>query len=405
MDLLYIPKKLKVGFQNRDDTFDGKLSYIIYYDEKGNVRKETSWKGWIEEKLPVLELDNDTVTGLSLNKSIQRDNYHFGSGRNMIRVYDPRGFEYEITTDNLIGIINYNDLVKGELQGEYVYAWTNSGHLVLLPKNSEQYKAATQHTTNRNTKVSARDFTAGQVYETKSGERAVYLGRMQYTETSAYDPLSFTNKGKQHVFKNLTTGEFKNFSPAALGTVSSTMEKADLEETIDEFKLSIKSKDFTVFTVRPLEEKDFERFKKIKNRDDVYFAKLLPNNTDLHVVSLYGVHMRKEYQSDKFLPTISVRSRSLTNDTSKTQTTRSYGHSFNREAGFREGSRCAAMDQNNHYCYRNSNTERFSFANQKEADQYVEDTLVPMVYEEWKANGFGVLQVMNNATNTTEDIL
>lgn len=31
---LYIPKKIKVGFQNRSDTFDSKLSFVIYCDEK-----------------------------------------------------------------------------------------------------------------------------------------------------------------------------------------------------------------------------------------------------------------------------------------------------------------------------------------------------------------------------------
>ncbi len=38
MNTVLIPKKCKAGFQKRDDTFSGKLSYIIYYDEK-NVQQ------------------------------------------------------------------------------------------------------------------------------------------------------------------------------------------------------------------------------------------------------------------------------------------------------------------------------------------------------------------------------
>ena len=38
-DKLYIPKKIKVGFQEREDTFNGLLSYIIYWDDKGVLRK------------------------------------------------------------------------------------------------------------------------------------------------------------------------------------------------------------------------------------------------------------------------------------------------------------------------------------------------------------------------------
>ena len=34
---IFIPKKINVGYQNRSDTYTGKLAYVIYYDEKGSV--------------------------------------------------------------------------------------------------------------------------------------------------------------------------------------------------------------------------------------------------------------------------------------------------------------------------------------------------------------------------------
>lgn len=37
---LYIPQKIHVGFQKRDDTFTGKLAYVIYEDENGMLRKK-----------------------------------------------------------------------------------------------------------------------------------------------------------------------------------------------------------------------------------------------------------------------------------------------------------------------------------------------------------------------------
>ena len=37
---LFIPEKMKVGFQNRDGTYNGKLAYIIYFYKKGVLRKE-----------------------------------------------------------------------------------------------------------------------------------------------------------------------------------------------------------------------------------------------------------------------------------------------------------------------------------------------------------------------------
>lgn len=42
-DKLYIPKKLNVGYNERQETYTGKLAYVIYWDDKGVLRKETSW--------------------------------------------------------------------------------------------------------------------------------------------------------------------------------------------------------------------------------------------------------------------------------------------------------------------------------------------------------------------------
>ena len=36
----FIPEKIKVGYNSRNDTYTKKLAYIIYYDNKGVLRKE-----------------------------------------------------------------------------------------------------------------------------------------------------------------------------------------------------------------------------------------------------------------------------------------------------------------------------------------------------------------------------
>ncbi len=46
MSTIYLPKTIKVGYQERGGTYSGKLAYVIYIDEKGKVRKETSWESW-----------------------------------------------------------------------------------------------------------------------------------------------------------------------------------------------------------------------------------------------------------------------------------------------------------------------------------------------------------------------
>lgn len=66
--IIFIPEQLMVGFQNRKDTFTGKLAYVIYYDEKGKLRKEHSWQNWRDRNIDPQEFVNEPTTGFVLNK-------------------------------------------------------------------------------------------------------------------------------------------------------------------------------------------------------------------------------------------------------------------------------------------------------------------------------------------------
>ena len=41
-DKLLIPEKIKIGYQNRKDTYTEKLAYVIYYDTKGSIERSPS---------------------------------------------------------------------------------------------------------------------------------------------------------------------------------------------------------------------------------------------------------------------------------------------------------------------------------------------------------------------------
>jgi hypothetical protein len=143
---VFVAPKIKIGFQNRTDTFIGKLAYVIYYDEKGKLRKEKSWQSWRDKSIEPQDFDNVPTDGFTINKDIKRySGEWFSSTRTMIRVHDPRGFEFEITTENLIGILMHTDCLRRGLIGSFVYAWVGP-ELVLLPTNSEEYKNAVKYT-------------------------------------------------------------------------------------------------------------------------------------------------------------------------------------------------------------------------------------------------------------------
>ena len=121
---IFVPKRINVGFQERSSTYTGKLAYVIYYDEKGTLRKEKSWNGWRNKEIPNEEFDNVPTEGFVLNKHVGGYASGWEHRNSYCRVYDPRNFEFEISIENLLYILECCDSIKGKgLQGEFVYAW------------------------------------------------------------------------------------------------------------------------------------------------------------------------------------------------------------------------------------------------------------------------------------------
>lgn len=182
---LYIPNTLRVGYQERSGTYTQKLAYVVYYDDKNKLRKETSWKNWIQHDLG--DIENTPMEGFVLNKGVggQRYSYGWNARNEYIRVYDPRGWEFEISVANLLFILQETSSIQGKgLEGEFVYSWDGK-ELVLLPTCSQEYKQSTEYTKLQAKKVSARDLQVGCAYLTKKQEELIYLGRFDFTEINA----------------------------------------------------------------------------------------------------------------------------------------------------------------------------------------------------------------------------
>lgn len=179
---LIIPDRINVGFQKRDDTYTKKLAYVIYFDKKGVLRKETSWQGWRDKKIPNVEFPNEPTEGFVLNKGVggARQSYGWNARNEYIRVYDPRDFEFEISVANLLFILRECDCMKGKgLEGKFVYAW-DKNNLILLPVNSQDYQSSKQYTELQSKRVSTKDLVPGQTYITKKQQVLVYLGKLDW---------------------------------------------------------------------------------------------------------------------------------------------------------------------------------------------------------------------------------
>jgi hypothetical protein len=177
---LFIPDRLNVGFVKRDDTYTGKLAYVIYWDKKGALRKEKSWQSWRDKKIAPKEFDNVPTDGFVLNKKVggYKSEWNFRDAH--IRVYDPRDFEFEISVANLLFILREADCSRGKgLEGRFVYAWDRD-ELVLLPVDSDEYKKSKAFTDLQGLAVKGKELLPGATYLTKKQEELVFVGRYDY---------------------------------------------------------------------------------------------------------------------------------------------------------------------------------------------------------------------------------
>jgi hypothetical protein len=207
-DQLFIPSRVKVGYNKRDDTYTGKLGYVIYFDANGKLRKESSWEKWRQKNLGQDEYDNVPTEGFVLNKDVggKRHSYSDWHGRmEKVRVFDPRNFEFEISIPNVLFILTNCTSTKGKgLEGQFVYAWAGT-ELILLPIDCEEYRQSQKFSAGLAGKVSTKELVPGCTYLSKRQNELVYLGKFGWSSraTYAYEKrgLSFELK-TGHVFYN-----------------------------------------------------------------------------------------------------------------------------------------------------------------------------------------------------------
>lgn len=199
---MYIPKevKVKIRYEQRWDHVAQKyvitnesepgphLGYATYVDEKGKLRKETSWNGWGNKHLG--DFANGPKRGFKLEKAISRSRDWFGSGRTMFRMIHPDNFIFEISANNLNEIILSCNLNKGEIDDECVLAWDGL-NLALIPCSTDEYLEHSKTTKKiENGTLKSKDLIIGNAYQDRNAKYiGHYVGRFYSlsTEFIEYD--------------------------------------------------------------------------------------------------------------------------------------------------------------------------------------------------------------------------
>lgn len=303
---LYIPEKIKVGFQKRDDTLDSKLGFIIYYDKDGKLKNEKRWNTWRNESIKPLTLENKPFKNANLHKGIEYAGTSFSDGKSTLRIYDNRGFEYEISFDNFVAISLNNEISKGEIIGEFVYAFAGT-KLILLPVNSEEYKKALQSTKNKDTDIKEDDLIPGSVYYLKKTsymkgiETCIYIGK--YNFNHSISTLNFPANGKEeHIFYK--DNGFEIIDVKNIGQLKHSLEESELKTYTEKYIGSVIEKKIEkiYFSHINFNDKEIHNFIKNGEINSFFFGsqdKNCFNNIGVVLEPIY--QHRNEYSLSKIL--------------------------------------------------------------------------------------------------------
>ena len=61
-----IPEAIQIGYQNRQDSLDGKLGFVTYKNPNGTIARETSFNKWIDKSIPVDFISNNPKSGFTM---------------------------------------------------------------------------------------------------------------------------------------------------------------------------------------------------------------------------------------------------------------------------------------------------------------------------------------------------
>lgn len=129
-----------VGFQNKrySDTEDQRV--LGFMTPKDNTkafenRKDTVDR-WRDKKIEPRVVKNEPLAGFKFRDVVSR----YSTSNKLFRMLDPRGYEIEITSENLFHLIGTTAIVKGEIMDKLVYARTSSSKPWLISSDQEEYK-------------------------------------------------------------------------------------------------------------------------------------------------------------------------------------------------------------------------------------------------------------------------
>lgn len=202
----------------RKSTVDTWISRNEVYESKNKVHKTT--------------VKNELLSGFRLTKSTRR----WATSNVVWRVVDPRGFEIEISSENLMTLIKDTTIINGEILGRLIYGRMGAGN-ILLHEHSEEYVDAQKLTEVVKGNISIKDVKPGYVVSLYNGLVAEYMGAFysMHPDRSKNNSITFTfSRKKGHLFVKREEKKIYYYASPKIGKINSNKNEKTLSETLTE---------------------------------------------------------------------------------------------------------------------------------------------------------------------------
>lgn len=196
--LIKRPNEFYVGLKDQG-TNSVPLAFLTPFDTTAafKKRKETvdNWAGGgyynqSKVKHPAINVKNEALSGYKISESIKRTG-SWNGGNVVWRIEDPRGFEWEIPSENMAQILIQVGIKVGGIIDAKCIIGRHGATNILIPEGSDLWKQMEDDATKLVKKAALKtitDFYPGDRVRTKDGRVMTYLGKAKLTLRNFVDP-------------------------------------------------------------------------------------------------------------------------------------------------------------------------------------------------------------------------
>lgn len=259
--MVYIPEKFYVARQKRSD--DEVLAFMVVADKEHTKAFQTA-KDRAEQwavpgyyyaqerghaKLESIYVDNKPRTGFRLVTNVSR----YSTSNVVWRIMHPEGFEFEITSDNLMDLMDTNTCIEGVFQEEMFFTHTKklvSTKTKLFADMIQKEEVKKEHKVKSNVLEpgSTIKITVSHRYYPEDESKntvfeLVYMGKFHTCGTNKNRPMLVTNKSTARpVAYDPVAGKYRTFTELpAFELLDKELVTVDRAETIKALNEQIRS--------------------------------------------------------------------------------------------------------------------------------------------------------------------